>query len=106
MGELRAAVDGCVGRVELTDGIELPSRLRDALAGLAEAMHAHATDEAEVQGYALAIGDLGLSAMPGPYVSAAKSCWGFISGTCAWFSRTDDDSGGDPKGCGIYNVTK
>ncbi|MEZ5250906.1 MAG: hypothetical protein R2713_17345 [Ilumatobacteraceae bacterium] len=90
----------------MTDGIELPSRLRDALAGLAEAMHAHATDEAEVQGYALAIGDLGLSAMPGPYVSAAQSCWGFISGTCAWFSRTDDDSGGDPKGCGIYNVTK
>ncbi len=86
MGELRAAVDGCEVVVRFTDGEDLNPALREALAELAEAMYEQQIGEAEVQGFGLQIGDLGLRDMA-PVAKSAASCWGYTEGGhCTWYS--------------------
>ncbi len=104
MGELIAAVPGCEVVVRFSDGDALSPALRDALAELADAMYAEqvaADDEAEVAGFSLTVGSLGLG-MSTPSLRSGDSCWGYTDGGhCTWYS-----GGLGPTSCTIHSVTK
>ncbi len=104
MGQLRAAVDGCEVVVNFEEGIELGPALVAALSEVAEAMHAEAAGTAEVEGFGLTVGSLGLD-MAGPTTMEAKSCWGYSttdgSDSCTWYSNDAGDK--NPTSCTIYS---
>jgi len=110
MGELRASVDGCELVVHLEEGSELSGELRDALSEVADAMYAERAEAAEVSGFTLKLGDMGLGLGPkGPVTTQAWSCWGFDASTmhCTWFSEDAGCAGhADPPSCTVYTRKK
>ncbi len=105
MGELAASVEGCEVVLRYEDGAEFSPALSEALAELAQAMYEQNVGEAEVAGFGLRIGDLGLAGTQ-PMTTGVVSCWGFeAGGHCSWYS-SDGSSGGGPKGprsCTIHS---
>ena len=105
MGQLRASVDGCEVVVKFEEGTEFSPALVAALSEVAEAMHAEAVGGAEVQGFGLTVGSLGLD-LRGPAPRGAGSCWGYTGtddgGSCTWY--TDSPSDPNPQSCTIYST--
>jgi hypothetical protein len=105
MGELKAAVDGCEVVVRFDEDTEFSPALAEALAAVAEAMHAQQLEEAEVSGFGLTVGGLGLSPR-GPVSRGARDCWGYEDGGhCGWYSDDPEDrqQPGGPTSCTIRN---
>ena len=112
LGELRAAVDGLEVVVRFRDDEAVTPALRAALAELADAMHAEqlaaAGDHAEVAGFGLQVGALGLESrnLERGSTGVWDSCWGYqVGGHCSWYSGRTSDTGG-PTSCTIHSISK
>ncbi len=100
LGELRAAIEGCEVILRYDESTEFGPALREALAELAEAMQEQLLGDAEVQGFGLTVGDIGLRGS-GPGVNrVGDSCWGYTyGGHCTWHSGSND-----PTSCTIHTM--
>lgn len=103
MGELTAALPDCEVVVRFDDSEALTPDLRAALSELADAMYAEqvADHDAEVAGFSLTLGSLGLQTSP-LSLRSGDSCWGYTEGGhCTWYS-----GGVGPTSCTIHSMKK
>jgi hypothetical protein len=99
LGELRASIEGCEVVLRYDEDAEFSPGLRDALAELADAMQEQLLGEAEVQGFGLTVGDIGLRGSRPGVNGVGDSCWGYsYGGHCSWHSGSSD-----PSSCTIHS---